>query len=106
MTSFVSKYAAIILSLALTLVGWVWTAAVTFSKADATNALVQKMNRDGSELAQQCKWRIDEMEKDTIKLELRVNTAVQDIAQIKSDVRIVADWVEQQKRHENTPLSR
>ncbi len=98
MQSFINRHLALILSGLVTVAGWVWTAAITFSKADDTAKRVEKLNRDGSEMAQKSAWRVEMLEKDLTKLDVRLNSAVSDIIQIKSDVRVVADWVEDQKR--------
>lgn len=108
MNAFFSKHLGIILSALVTVAGWVWTTAITMSKVDDTAAHVERMDRDGTTMAQRGAWRVEMLEKEVTKLDVRLNSAVSDLNTIKSDVRVVVDWVEDQKRrtriYENSAL--
>ncbi len=109
MKKFIENYLSAIVAALISIVGWVYTATTAINKAEDTAHHMEIINRNGTEMAQRSAWRIDMLEKDFTKLDVRLNSAVSDIIQIKSDVRVVAEWVEDQKRktriHENSSLS-
>jgi hypothetical protein len=110
MTSFIQKHLSAFVALLISIVGWVYTATTAMNKAEDSAYHLEQINRNGTEMAQRSAWRIDMLEKDVTKLDVRLNSAVSDIIQIKSDVRVVADWVEDQKRksraYESSALSK
>ncbi len=109
MKAFIQDHLSAIVTALISIVGWVYTATTAINKADDTAKHLQEVNVKGTEMAQRSAWRIDMLEKDVTKLEIRLNSAVTDLIQIKSDVRVVADWVEEQKRrtrNENTALQK
>jgi phage shock protein A len=86
----------------------VYTATTAINKTEDNAHHIEEITQKGSELAQHSVWRIDSLEKNFDKLDTRLTIAGSDIAQIKSDVRVIANWVEEQKKkqaHENITLS-
>ncbi len=103
------KHLSAILAGMISIVGWVYTATTAINKANDTAHHMEEMSRNGSELAQRNVWRVESLEKEQARLEARLSSAVYDIQQIKSDVRVVVEWVEEQKRrtrNENSTLQK
>lgn len=73
-----------------------WFVSAQSSKLIEIESKVIKMEKGGTEMAQESKWRIDQQGKEMLEVKGEIRIFAAAIPRIESDVRVISEWVKRQ----------
>lgn len=88
---------SLVLSIVTTAGGCIWSASSAKSDIEQMKQKVELLYKTDA-LNQQTRWAVEALQKDQMKADARLETTVATLNDMKSDLRVVKEWVDEQKR--------
>lgn len=93
------NHAGLILAILVNISTFAWFYGGQSRQLRELQSRLDKVENDGTPLAKELNWKLIQHDKDIELMKVEIRTSTHAITEIKSDVRMVAEWVKQQKNN-------
>lgn len=93
-----SKHQGSIRAILITIVGWSFWIGLYSGKVDDAVTKVEKIEKEGTEYSRATRYIVEQHDKKIQEVNSDLKGATNDIQQMKTDIRLIAEWVQEQKK--------